>query len=163
MGCSWRSDSRIRLHRAFAPRTCPTDRQRACFGHQTICCAGVAIAILTLLLDAPPARADEPPQLDYLSPAGGQQGTTVELEIGGYLDPWPVQVWTDCPGLKFEVVADHFQHVPSETERSPGILLYERKGIGKLIVQIAEDAPIGRHLVRIYTPYGGSTPVPFAV
>ena len=40
--------------------------------------------------------ADEPPQLDYLFPAGGQQGTTVELEIGGYLDPWPVEVWSNC-------------------------------------------------------------------
>ena len=107
--------------------------------------------------------ADEPPQLDYLFPAGGQQGTTVELEIGGYLDPWPVEVWTDCPGLKFEVVKDAFVHTATETESSPGILLYERKGIGKLVVEIDEDAPIGRHLVRVYTPYGTSAPMPFVI
>ena len=107
--------------------------------------------------------ADEPPQLDYLFPAGGQQGTTVELEIGGYLDPWPVEVWTDCPGLKFEVVQDSFVHTATETESSPGILLYERKGIGKLVVEIDKDAPIGRHLVRVYTPYGTSSPMPFSV
>ena len=107
--------------------------------------------------------ADEPPQLDYLFPAGGQQGTTVEIEIGGYLDPWPVEVWTDCPGLKFEVVQDSFVHTATETESSPGILLYERKGIGKLVVEIDKDAPIGHHLVRVYTPYGTSSPMPFSV
>ena len=119
--------------------------------------------LLAAWLNVTVTCGDEPPQLDYLFPAGGRQGTTVELEIGGYLDPWPVKVWTDCPGLKFEVDKDAFVHTAAETESSPGILLYERKGIGKLVVEIAEDAPIGRHLVRVYTPYGASAPMPFVI
>lgn len=127
------------------------------------CLVTTLLALIAVSIPALPARADEPPDLHYLSPAGGQQGTTVELEIGGHLDPWPPAVWTDCPGLTFKVVEDDFRHVPMETESSPGTLLYERKGIGRLVVEIAADAPIGRHLVRIYTPYGASTPVPFVV
>ena len=126
-------------------------------------CPDNVLCLLAVWFSAAATCADEPPQLDYLFPAGGQQGTTVEIEIGGYLDPWPVEVWTDCPGLRFEVVKDAFVHTATETESSPGILLYERKGIGKLVVKIAEDAPIGRHLVRVYTPYGTSAPMPFAV
>ena len=69
------------------------------------------IAFLALLFAAiapHPARAAAP-AIEYLFPAGGQQGTTVTVAVGGKpdakdakIDPWPAKVWSDCPGLEFK-------------------------------------------------------------
>ena len=101
------------------------------------------------------AHAAGQPIVNHLFPAGGQRGTTVttvtqtvatirsgpEYERIAKLEPWPVSVWTDCTGLKI----------------TPG------QASGQFNVQIAEDAPIGAHLIRLYTPHGASAPRMFVV
>ena len=77
----------------------------------------------------------EVPTVDYLFPAGGKLGAKVQVTAGGKLDPWPIQVWTDCPELTFKA---------EETK-------------GKLIVEIATNAPVGPHLVRFYNRDGASS------
>mgnify|MGYP000916194501 CR=1 FL=1 len=81
------------------------------------------------------------PELDYLYPAGGQQGSQFEVIVGGKLDPWPVGVWVDDPGLRF---------APGPTN-------------GLFQVGIAGSAAPGPHLVRFYTADGATAPVLFMV
>ncbi len=81
------------------------------------------------------------PELDYLFPAGGQQGARIEVIGGGKLDPWPVGVWTDDPGIRF----------------APGLTN------GVFEVAIDPGVAPGGHLVRVYTSEGGSKPALFVV
>ena len=107
-----------------------------------MCCAVIAVATT--------AHAAAPPVVNHLYPAGGGRGSTVcvvPILTGAHhgrsakLEPWPVGVWTDCKGLKI---------TPAQTS-------------GQLSVQIAEDAPLGAHLIRLYTPDGASAPRMFVV
>ena len=100
-----------------------------------------------------PVRAALPPIVDYLYPSGAQRGTTVitvtdcivqppqQEGITAKLDPWPVGVWTNCQGL---------QITPMET-------------CGEFQVEVGDDAPLGTHLIRLYTPDGTSVPRMFVV
>ncbi len=81
------------------------------------------------------------PTLDYLFPAAWKRGFTLAVTVGGKLDPWPVNVWADCPG------------VASNAETNNG----------RLTIQIAEDAPLGPHLLRVYNQEGASAPRWFVI
>jgi hypothetical protein len=85
------------------------------------------------------------PEVEYLYPSGGQQGTTVTVtagnKAGSKLTPWPVKTWTDLPGLEFKA---------AETN-------------GKFNVTIPKDAPPGPHLVRLYNDDGASSPRMFVI
>jgi hypothetical protein len=87
-----------------------------------------------LLLLAPFAASAAAPTLDHLLPAGGQQGTTVTVNVVGKTDPWPPQVWTSAPGLAFKPDKDK----------------------GRFTVEIAKNAAPGPHLVRLYNDDGAS-------
>src|SRR4051794_39324713 len=76
------------------------------------------------------------PALKQLYPLGGQRGTTVSVTATGSAEPWPPQVWTDTPGLAFR----------AEDEK------------GKLTAEIAADAALGPHLVRLFNAQGASSP-----
>src|SRR3954471_4563459 len=74
------------------------------------------------------------PVLKQLYPLGGQRGTTASVTATGAAEPWPPQVWADTPGLQFR----------AEPEK------------GKLTVEIAKDAVLGPHLVRLFNAQGAS-------
>jgi hypothetical protein len=95
--------------------------------------AGFLVAVALTLAHA--ASAAEP-VLKQLYPLGGQRGTTVSVTATGAFDPWPPQVWADTPGLAFR----------AEKEK------------GKLSVEIAKDAALGPHLVRVFNAQGASAP-----
>lgn len=95
--------------------------------------AGFLLAAALALAHA--ASAAEP-VLKQLFPLGGQRGTTVSITATGTFDPWPPQVWADTPGLAFR----------AEKEK------------GKLSVEIAQDAALGPHLVRVFNAQGASAP-----
>lgn len=82
-----------------------------------------------------------PPKLDYLFPAGGQRGTTVEVSAGGVLERWPVSVHVDGEGVAVK----------------PG------KTSGKLTVAIAKDAAPGPCWIRLHDHDGASIARPFIV
>jgi hypothetical protein len=92
-------------------------------------------AVLPLQISAPA------PTLDYLFPAGGQQGSAFTLTVGGKFEPWPVKLWIDYPGVVFT----------TETNS------------GRVSVQIAKDVPLGPHFVRLFNNDGPSTPRIFVV
>jgi len=88
------------------------------------------------------------PVLEYVFPIAWQQGDTVKLMLGGKLDPWPVRVWTDCAGLTFTA--------QTNSEKSS-------TNTGKFSVQIAHDAPLGPHLLRVFNQDGASVPHVFLI
>ncbi len=83
-----------------------------------------------------------PPTAEWLFPVGGQRGTEVLAEMGGNMEPWPLKVWADHPGIRF--AADE-----------------KKKGFFK--IQLAADTPPGPHLVRFHNTNGVTTPRVFVV
>ena len=76
------------------------------------------------------------PTFDHLFPIAVQTGTTNTVTAVGKFDPWPPKVWVDAPGIVFK----------PETNS------------GKFTVEVAIDAPIGPHLVRLFNEQGSSGP-----
>ncbi len=91
-------------------------------------CAALCLSLLTVSLRA------AAPTLDYLLPAGGQRGTTNAVTMGGKFEHWPVEVWTDSPGVVFKA----------------------GKNKGEFSAEIAKDAAVGPRLVRLYNADGAS-------
>ena len=81
------------------------------------------------------------PKVESLYPAGGRQGTSVEVTANGTFETWPAQVWSSHPGI---VV-------------TPG------KSSGHVRVAIAADVPCGVHWVRFFDKTGASGLRPFLV
>ena len=81
------------------------------------------------------------PTVDFLYPGGGVRGSTVEVEVGGQFERWPLRVWTSNPGL---VV------IPSKDK-------------GKIKVELGRDLVPGVYWIRFYDEEGTATPRPFVV
>src|SRR5438034_1160854 len=96
--------------------------------------------ILWFFSVANPAVA-APPTVDYLFPAGGQRGTTVEVTAGGTFSSWPVKVHVESKGLRVRL----------------------GKESGKLSVAIAADAVPGTYWIRLYNDEGAALARPFIV
>jgi Bacterial pre-peptidase C-terminal domain len=96
--------------------------------------SSLRIIILPIALFAAQSVRAAAPVLDNLFPAGAQRGATITLTATGKLEPWPLQAWTDSPAIRFE---------PS-------------KKPGEFTVRVAPDAPVGPHLVRLYSAEGAS-------
>lgn len=100
-----------------------------------------AFLTLAFALCSVSASAQTAPQIDYLFPAGGQRGSTVDVHLEGKYMPGPCGVWIGGSGVT----------TPTKTTE------------GKLQLQIGNDAAPGNRLVRIFSVQGGSTPRPFVV
>ncbi|PYJ86894.1 MAG: hypothetical protein DME22_03640 [Verrucomicrobia bacterium] len=75
------------------------------------------------------------PTLDHLYPVAVQVGSTNSVAAIGKFDPWPPKVWVDAPGIVFN----------AETNS------------GKFSVEIATNATVGPHLIRVFNEQGAST------
>src|SRR2546429_8981573 len=76
------------------------------------------------------------PTLDHLYPVAVQVGSTNSVAVIGKFDPWQPKVWVDAPGIVFN----------AETNS------------GKFSVEIATNAPVGPHLIRLFNELGASGP-----
>ena len=56
-------------------------------------------AALLLLVLLPATTTAAPPALTHLYPAGGQQGKTETVTLGGTFERWPVDVWVEGTGV----------------------------------------------------------------
>jgi hypothetical protein len=74
------------------------------------------------------------PTLDHLYPIAMQAGSTNPITAIGKFDPWPPKVWVDAEGIVFN----------AETNN------------GKFTVEIAANAPVGPHLIRVFNEQGAS-------
>jgi len=95
---------------------------------------------LALVSVSPPLLA-APPKLNYFFPPGGQRGQTAAVTAAGEFSTWPVQVWSDRPGLAATCEADK----------------------GKLKIEIAADAVPGVYWLRLADGEGASQLKPFIV
>ena len=100
-----------------------------------------ALLFTALLLTSATAAPAAPPTVEYLYPAGAQQGATTPVTAGGKIDGWPLRCWADHPGIKVEPAAEK----------------------GKLNVTVDKAVPPGPHLVRFYDAQGASAPIVFVV
>jgi hypothetical protein len=101
----------------------------------------LAIAGLALTLFGPRSVEAAPPKVNYLFPAGGQRGQTVNVTAGGDFSSWPVQAWSDRPGLTATCEKDK----------------------GKLAIAVAADAAPGVYWLRLFSGDGASNLKPFVV
>jgi hypothetical protein len=76
------------------------------------------------------------PKLDQLFPIAVPAGTTTVVSAAGKFDPWPVDVWTD----------------------SPGIVIRAEQDTGKFSVEVGAGVAIGPHLIRAYNSAGAGVP-----
>ncbi len=97
------------------------------------------LAAAALLAPLPVTAA--PPTLNYLYPAGAQQGKTVDVSAGGTFERWPVRAWGDRKGVEVKAAKDR----------------------GKLAVTVAPDAPPGVYWLRLHDEQGASVLRPFVV
>ena len=96
---------------------------------------------LLLLSMAAGLGAAEAPTLLHLFPVAAALGTSNTITFAGKFEPWPCKVWVDAAGIIF----------------SP------QKDKGKFSVDVATNAPIGPHLLRVYNDEGASAPRFFVV
>ena len=107
-------------------------------------CLSCRLALGALLVAAPWLSASvgaAPPTVDYLLPAGGNRGTTVEVTLGGKPGEGALQVDVEGAGL----------HV------TPG------EKPGQLSVAIDSNAVPGHRWLRVSNDEGSATPLPFVV
>ena len=91
---------------------------------------------LLCLFPAPRTMSAAAPTLDHLYPVAIQIGSTNTITAIGKFDPWPAKVWVDAPGIVFN----------AETNT------------GKFTVEVATNAPVGPHLIRVFNEQGASGP-----
>lgn len=104
--------------------------------------ACISLRSCTLLLATVCVASAAPPEVSSLIPTGITRGQTAEIIAGGNLGgTWPLQAWTDSPGLTIECLADR----------------------GKLKVTAAADARLGLAWLRLISDEGASSPRPFFV
>ncbi len=98
------------------------------------------LSFLVFLAASAVAQA-APPTVNYLFPAGGQRGQTVEITAAGNFANWPAQGWVSRPGVTVSAAKDK----------------------GKFSAVIAADAAPGLYWLRFYDAEGAAPPQPFLV
>lgn len=104
-----------------------------------MCSARFCALVLLLALELQASAA--PPTVNYLYPAGGQRGQTVETTAAGNFANWPSKCRLNRQGLSV---------APAKEK-------------GKLSITIAADAVPGVYLLQFYDAEGAAAPQPFIV
>jgi hypothetical protein len=104
-------------------------------------------SLLLLLLTASLAHAQTlRPTIASVSPSGGQRGTTVTVTLTGINLGYGTHLILPGAGLTVETLTPE---PPPANAKNPE---------GKIVagIKIAPDAPLGRHALRVLTPFGPS-------
>ncbi len=118
--------------------------------------------VLILFIAAGIAHAQVAPQLTSISPRAAQRGQTIDITLEGKNINENAEVWFSKEGIKAEIK----KKSPAATVRFNG------SGISgnipnnpRLVIsfQIAPEAPLGNHQIRLITPNGVSNPQNFIV
>lgn len=102
--------------------------------------------------------------MGYLYPAGGETGTTVEIEAGGLNINKATRVVFNHPGIKGEL----FPYVEKETNKKKRKKLNDQSSpqlADKIMIRIniGSDVPCGLYDLRLQSPQGVSNMLPFEV
>lgn len=92
---------------------------------------GVCLFLCSLVV--PNLAWPAPPVLNWVFPAGGNQGTTVQADLGGTFQEWPPTIWSNCKDVSM---------TPGQKPR--------------VTFQIQPDAPPGPRLFRVTNKDGVS-------
>lgn len=118
--------------------------------------------VLILFLAVGIAHAQVAPQLTSISPRAAQRGQTVDITLEGKNINENAQIWFSKTGIKAEIK----QKSPAATVRFNGSGISGNIPNNPRLVlsfQIAPDAPLGNHQIRLITPNGVSNPQNFIV
>ena len=119
-------------------------------------------AVLTCFLIVGLAHAQVAPQLSSISPRSAQRGQTIEVTLVGKNIDESAQIWLSKAGIKAEIK----QKTPVATVRFTGSGISANIPNDPRLVlsfEIAPDAPLGNHQIRLITPNGVSNPQNFLV
>ena len=106
-----------------------------------LCRRQIFCTAVAMLLLPKAAYAQTTPEIDYLFPPGAQRGTQAEIMLTGKFMPGPCEITTAGRGLSTE---------------STGVT-------DRVVLNLAADAELGVHELRISSAQGGSPPFPFLV
>jgi hypothetical protein len=109
-------------------------------GSKHFYCLRLLLCFLCLFVAIASSASAAPPAITYLSPAGAQRGTTVEVTATGTFDA-STKVWASGKGVSVEAT----------------------KTAGKFSVTVAKDAVPGVHWLRAHNAEGASGLRPFVV
>ncbi len=116
--------------------------------------------ILSLIVSL--AHAQVAPQLTGITPRAAQRGQTIEVMLDGKNINESATIWFNKEGIKAEIK----QKSPVATVRVTGIGISANIPNDPRLVlsfEIAPDAPLGNHQIRLITPNGVSNPQNFIV
>ncbi|MYF97586.1 hypothetical protein F4212_00410 [Candidatus Poribacteria bacterium] len=119
-------------------------------------------AILILISVVGIVHAQVAPQLTGISPRAAQRGQTIDVLIDGKNINESAEIWFNKSGIKAEIK----QKSPVATVRVSGTGISANiPNDPRLILsfEIAPDAPLGNHQIRLITPNGVSNPQNFIV
>ncbi len=130
-----------------------------CYRRHPICRI-LFIIIFFLLVSV--AYAQVAPQLTSISPRAAQRGQTIEITLIGKNIDESAKIWLSKEGIKAEIK----QKTPVATVRFTGSgIAANIPNDPRLVLsfEIAADAPLGNHQIRLITPNGVSNPQNFMV
>lgn len=111
-------------------------------------------------------QATGPPNVDRLSPPGGQRGTTVSVTLAGYKGDAGLQAWSDRGELTFQFPHDTDAAETDAAETATAnanAANTDTDGVNTVEVAIPPDARPGVHWFRFYTEHGSTGLLPFVV
>ena len=107
-------------------------------------------------------NAQVAPQLTSISPAAAQRGQTIEIVLEGKNIDETAEIWLSKKGINAEIK----QRTPIPTVRFDGSGISGQVPSNPRLLlsfEIAPDAPLGNHQIRLITPNGVSNPQNFLV
>ena len=109
----------------------------------------------------PLARTAAEPELLSVSPLGGRQGTTFEVEVRGQALEGVFAAWFQCSDLNATIKkVEEFEQAPmakDSKEKTYGSTHDSKMGYRALLdIEVSRDAAIGLHAFRLVTPRGAS-------
>lgn len=118
--------------------------------------------VLTFFLTVGVSYAQVAPQLTSISPRAAQRGQTIDVTLVGKNIDESAKIWLGKTGIKAEIK----QKTPVATVRFTGSGISANIPNDPRLVlsfEIAPDAPLGNHQIRLITPNGVSNPQNFLV
>ncbi len=118
--------------------------------------------VLSLFFIVGLAHAQVAPQLTSISPRAAQRGQTIEITLEGRNINENAKIWFSKEGIKAEIK----KKSPTATVRFNGSGISGNIPTNPRLVlsfEIAPDAPLGNHQIRLITPNGVSNPQNFIV
>jgi len=120
------------------------------------------LAVLAIpLLGQSSARAQSQPQIAYILPAGGQRGTTVNVNVRGRFLMGATQVHVSGKGVTGKILSS--ERPPVDKKQPRRLDVVANPDLAHIQLTLEGDAPVGERDLRVVTPGGVSNRFRFYV